>query len=81
MQGEGTFPFRVGVSVGVIRVGSLVLVLDKTVIESREEGIDNVLFLRAHDPSIELHGIAENHCRDTKVEAPVNHVVPTHACR
>ena len=65
----------------MVRVGSLVLVFDKTVIESREEGIDNVLFLRAHDPSIELHGIAEDHCRDTKMEAPVNHVVPSHARR
>lgn len=57
------------------------LVFDKTVIESREEGIDNVLLLRADEPSIELHGIAEDHRRDTKMEAPVHHIVPSHARR
>ncbi len=61
------------------RVSSLALVLDKTVIESREESVDNVLLLRADEPRIELHGIAEDHRRDAKMEAPVYHVVPSHA--
>ena len=59
----------------------LALVLDKTVIETREESVDNVLFFRADEPSIELHCIAEDHGRDTKVKPPVNHVVPAHASR
>lgn len=57
----------------------IILVFDKAVIEPGEEGVDNVLLFGADQPSIELHGIAEDHCRYTKMQPPVNHVVPSHA--
>lgn len=54
---------------------------EKTFIEAREKGVHNIHFLGADQPGVELHGIAEDHSRDSKMEAPVDHVVPCHTSR
>ena len=54
---------------------------DKAVVETREKCVDNILLFGADKPGVEFHGIAEDHYRDTKMEAPMYHVVPSHASR